>query len=113
MDIVTSTLQQIYVPGAIVEWTWGYDQTNVDYFLVTKRTDKMVTLQPIGQKNVPSNDDAWLTGHCVPDPESVLPEPPIRRKVQVWGDKEQGIRIKSYGWASLWDGKPSRWSAYA
>jgi hypothetical protein len=103
----------IYIPGRIVEFSWGYDQTNIDYYLITRRTDKFVTLQKIGSKDVSRPDSPWATGQSVPDPDNVLPDKPIRRKVQVWDGKEQGVAIESYGWASLWDGKPSNWTAYA
>ena len=102
-------IEQIYVKGKIVEHVWGYDQTNVDYFLITKRTAKFVTLQPIGRKNVHAT--GFMSGKCVPDPSRILDKPAIRRKVYIRDGRETGVAIfKSHGWASLWDGKPSHWS---
>ena len=100
----------IYTKGQIVEYSWGYDQTNIDYFVITKRTPKMVTLQPIGDKS--TYDAPSMTGTCVPDP-SVFDGDPIRRKVAVRNGEEVGIAINSYGWASLWDGEPGHYSSYA
>lgn len=103
--------EQLYTPGKIVEYSWGYDQTNIDYFIITKRQNDFVTLQPIGQKN--RDETGFMSGHCEPDPDKLLPEKPIRRKVHYYEGKEIGLAIKSYGWASLWDGRPSCWSNYA
>jgi hypothetical protein len=102
-------VEQVYVPGKIVVNSWGYDQTNIDYYLIVKRSASFVTLQPIGQK---SQEDGWLTGTCTPDPDKPLPEPTTRRKVIVRGGKEIGVKSE-FGWCDLWDGKPDHWSAYA
>ncbi|GIL15278.1 MAG: hypothetical protein BroJett039_04510 [Chloroflexota bacterium] len=105
--------KKIYVPGAIVEAVYGYEQTNIDYYVITKRSGQFVTLQAIGKKNIKELPDA-LRGTCEPDPDNVLDEKPIRRKVHVNArGEESGIAIKSYGWASLWDGRPSVWTEYA
>lgn len=107
-------VKHVYVPGKIVEFAWGYDQTNIDYFVITKRTGQFVSLQAIAQKNTDLDSPNGLTGHCVPLPDVFLTDKkPFRRKVHVWQGKEQGVAIKSYGWASLWDGKPSAWTGYA
>ena len=35
-------------PGAIFSYSWGYDQTNIDYFQVVKRAGSVVTVSPVG-----------------------------------------------------------------
>ena len=101
----------IYTKGQIVEYSWGYDQTNIDYFVITKRTPKMVTLQPIGSER--TYNAHHMTGTCMPNLGMVLDKPAIRRKVAVRDGEEVGIAINSYGWADLWDGEPGHYSAYA
>ena len=39
-------------PGAIFYNSWGYDQTNIDYWQVTKRSGSLVTLARIAQETV-------------------------------------------------------------
>lgn len=57
--------------GSILEATWGYDQTNVNYYRVTDLKGKtMVRLVPIGQRYVEQNGPGG--DKVVPDPESVL-----------------------------------------
>ena len=102
--------KQLYTVGKIVENAWGYDQTNIDYYLIVKRTAKFVTLQPIGKKNI--KETGFMSGKCEPDPSKVLNKPAIRRKVHTWEGEERGIAIYEYGWCDLWQGNPSNWSNY-
>lgn len=39
--------------GDIFRHSWGYDQTNVDYFQAVRVTAQSVVLRPIGQEQVP------------------------------------------------------------
>ena len=36
--------------GDIYVSSWGYDQTNVEYYKVIKKTEKMIWLRAVGQK---------------------------------------------------------------
>jgi hypothetical protein len=54
-----------------------------------------------------------MRGEVIPSDEPDTSEPIIRRKVHVRDGKESGIAIKSYGWASLWDGQPEHFTSYA
>lgn len=101
-----------YVEGAIVEHNWGYDQTNIDYYLITRRTEKgYLYLQPIGSK---TTETGWLTGNCEPDPTNLLDREVVRRRVITRGNEEIGVGSPNgCGWASLWDGRPGSWSNYA
>jgi len=105
-------VERVYVPGKIVVNSWGYDQTNIDYYLITKRTKNFVTLVRIGGK---STETGFMCGDCTPDPNIRLdPEryPPQRRKVLAWDGKEQGVKSE-FGWCDLWDGRADHWSSYA
>lgn len=98
------------VPGAILYCSWGYDQTNIDYYLVTKRTNAFATIVQIGYKTHIETD--YLQGTCTPDPEKITGKP-IRRKVQVSNGREIGLFPQSFSWAKLWSGNPDHWTAYA
>lgn len=106
---------EAYEPGAILEYSWGYDQTNIDYFMVTKRVDKpdgstWLTLVPV--KSAEVRETGFMSGQCVAG-QPVEGAKPFRRKLHKWDGREGGVAIRSYGWCSLWDGKPSNWSSYA
>lgn len=105
-----------YEVGAILEHSWGYDQTNIDYFAVLKRSetpkgDVWLTLVPM--TNAGTVETGFMSGETTPGTVDGSAKA-FRRKLHVWNGEERGVSIhKSYGWCSLWDGKPSRCSWYA
>ena len=96
--------QKSYQVGDILVSSWGYDQTNIDYYQVIERTAKMATIQKIGKECLDSG---------YPSEEKVMPAKdafvgkPKKKKVGTYG-----ITISSYETASLWDGKPDYQTAY-
>jgi hypothetical protein len=88
--------------------TWGWEQTNVDFYQVTKVTAGFVTLQKLQTDT--TYDSASMTGTTrgLPD-QYIVGEKPFRRKVYPHGS----VRINSYTYAYLWDGTAKRTSHYA
>jgi hypothetical protein len=43
-------------PGTIFCYSWGYDQTNVEYFQVVKRSGYIVYLEPIGCETIAGSE---------------------------------------------------------
>ena len=116
-----------YQVGAIVDSSWGYDQTNIDFYRIEKRTGQFVTLLPLksalsetaggfmsGHRRPLTTPKDYLADHDVAwgnkDPES--PKPAFRRKLCFRDGKPVGLTI-SHGWCSLWNGKPQACSWYA
>lgn len=101
--------------GAVLKCSWGYEQTNVDYYEVTKRIGKrMVEIREIGQKSENTTD---ATGQCVPVPGMFIGEP-MRRRVDEFG----AVKINSHSWARRKECTevagvkvfaPDSWTAYA
>ena len=95
--ITTPTTTQELL-GQVFVRTWGYDQTNINFYLVTKATAKTITLTAIGahrDENGYLAPAVWnLTGEILPRKK------PSFSKHGVW------VRINSYSGASLWDGTP-------
>jgi hypothetical protein len=85
--------------GDIFCSTWGYEQTNVDFFIVVKLTDKTVWLHPIGSQTV--ENCGWESNYVKPDPVHLKGEV-IRRKLQ---QSKHGVfvSINSFAWAKLVD----------
>lgn len=102
-------IEQIYTEGKIVTHTWGYEQTNIDFLKIIKRKNDFVTLQPL--ESIEQYDSQNMRGTCTPG-QPKTNEKPFRRKVHTRDDKESGIAIESYGWASLWDGMPEHFTSY-
>ena len=64
--------------GNILKASWGYDQTNIDYYEVTAVvSEQTVEIREIGSI---SRDTGWLQGECVPSPGRFI-GPPERKRV--------------------------------
>ena len=105
------TTQPTLEPGAIFACSWGYDQTNVDFYRVEKIAGAFVTLQPIAAEEA-SDGATSLTGRVVPAEPHRAEGKPFRRKLHAY-DGRPYVSIASYSGASLWDGRPMRVSHYA
>lgn len=64
--------------GDVLSTCWGYDQTNVEYFQVTKLIgDTMVEVREIARE---SEETGFMSGMCVPSPNAFIGKP-IRKRV--------------------------------
>jgi hypothetical protein len=93
--------------GDIFTDSWGYDQTNVDFFQVIEKKDRSVVLRPIGGKMVDS--EGSMSGRTVPVKDSFRGEP-IAKPVMVRmcaGKPDYYISSSHRGTLSKWDGKSS------
>lgn len=104
--------------GDIFKCSWGYDQTNVDYYEVTKVIGAMVEVCEISQM---SEETGFMSGQCVPATGQFIGKP-MRKKVNNFGSEPS---IAVYSFASAYRLKPaamignkpvydaSHWTAYA
>ena len=92
--------------GTIIYTSWGYDQTNVEFFQVVKATKSMVELRRIGTKH---NAIGSMSGQATPDTSVVVEGPLLRRKVNKYGYVKIDYCANGY----VWDGKPKYVSSYA
>jgi hypothetical protein len=84
-----------YVVGDILNSSWGYDQTNVNFYEVTDVRGKMVVIREISQRRVSDDRVTAAPGRFI--------GPPVRRKVSQGGS----VKVTQSQHASKWDGKPS------
>jgi hypothetical protein len=89
-------------PGDIMVCSWGYDQTNIDYYQVTEVRGKNVVLREISKKVV--GDSGGSSERVMPVPDSFIGEPLLKRPSGSSG--KPYVRVTSYSSAHLWDGKP-------
>ncbi|GAC1503641.1 MAG: hypothetical protein NVS1B10_08770 [Candidatus Saccharimonadales bacterium] len=92
----------------ILECSWGYEQTNVDFYEVIKVTKNFITVQRIGTSEEATN--GFMTSLATPN--RVIRKEIIRRKVHNYGAGEF-IKPEYYSSASVWDGTPQLASHYA
>jgi hypothetical protein len=116
-----------YQPGAIIYCSWGYDQTNINFYRIEKRSGAFVTLIPLRQRD--RTETGFMSGTTMPsdtpkdyakdhdpawsnkDPQN--PKPSFRRKLSIREGHINGLNVFGCGWASLWEGKPMNWTSYA
>lgn len=101
--------------GDILRSSWGYDQTNIDFYEVTALIgERMVEIREINSGATYENKN--MAGHCVPLPGDYA-GPPMRK----FADGES-VKVRSFAWAYKVDPilrggvktyDPSRYTAYA
>ena len=104
--------------GDVFRCSWGYDQTNIDFYQVTRVLERSVEIRAIDSM---SEETAWLQGTCVPALNQFIGKPKLKR-VSMVCDKPS-ISINSFSTAfrmepiAKIDNKPvfksSHWTAYA
>lgn len=114
-------------PGAILYSSWGYDQTNVDFYMVTRTTQASAWIVPMSARET---ETGFMSGYSIPlepcttervwDRETgLLTERPVvpqihRIKRTTWrSEPEEYLNLTSYSGAYLWDGKRKYASHYA
>lgn len=103
--------------GDILCASWGYDQTNIDWYEVVEVVGKStVKIREIGAKQIPG-DHPWATGECSPVKGSFLDKAEtLTRRVNKSKDG-YSVKIESWGvWARFApQGEEARrhWTAYA
>jgi len=97
------------VVGDVLYTSWGYDQTNVEWFQVleVKPSGKTVVIREICTKSV--EDTGWMCGYCMPIRDRfVKGREPMTKRVR----KGDAITIDKVRDAYKWDGKRKYWSSY-
>lgn len=93
------------VVGDILHTSWGYDQTNNDYFQVTALIGaRMIEVREIGASY---KEQGYMCGHSTPIAGS-FKGVPMRKMVN--GNR---IKVASYATAGKWSGSPNYESSYA
>jgi hypothetical protein len=88
--------------GSILKSSWGYDQTNIDFFRVVSVSNNWATLEPIGQTVVETL--AGYMGEKVA-PADVTIGKTFRRKVKHFMGEDM-VSVKTYAIATVWNGTP-------
>ena len=122
MGFVTDTENPVIVPadliGTFFVSSWGYDQTNIDFYKVVAATAKCIKIQqwsaqrddhqrltpgdgPATSYHRPYNYETGLHG----DPVVTVAKVQLKRIAAGWQGRPW-ITLTSYSGASQWDGAP-------
>lgn len=103
--------EQILKKGMIVYTSWGYDQTNIDYYKVLKIEGKKYFRMRKLQEKV--TETGFMSGHCVPIMKF---DPAFPEVVRGYKDKFGNLTVtidRVRMSVRAWDGKPKGCSWYA
>lgn len=92
--------------GTILSDSWGYEQTNVEFYIVTEVKDSTVTLQELGHIQ-DGEANSWASCYVLPDTKSPQGAPIKKRVVG------SAVRLCSSIALTLWDGRRCYKSWYA
>jgi hypothetical protein len=87
--------------GDIFYCSWGYDQTNIDFYQVTQVKGKNVVIREIGKVS-PGGD--VTSERVVADPNEFVGPPMLKRLQQAGGGDRVYIKVHSFANAYPWDG---------
>lgn len=97
-----------YKAGDILYTSWGYDQTNIEFFqVVAIPSDKSITVREIASA-MPRGEEGFMSGRVVAVPDKFTGEP-VTKRVSPSGS----IKFASYRYAWKWDGRERYCSWYA
>jgi hypothetical protein len=117
--------KETFEVGQFAYYSWGYDQTNIDWFKVVKRNEKSIWFVPVPSGH--NSTHSSMSGDCVPidkpilvkkdwkkiDGEHQLVEMPTQFRKNVKGGRKGEICSGDYGLIYPWDGKPKFYSSWA
>jgi hypothetical protein len=109
VDKESSLVSQIRV-GDIFVNTWGYEQTNADFYKVINKSKTFVKLRKLKDRIV-EDKNGFMTGSAFPVDEFDSSEPEVFIKKPYLFMGRIYVRMK-YGSAERWDGTPVRISWY-
>lgn len=94
--------------GDILYSSWGWEQTNIDFYQVTKILGKRnVEITQISQSN-DTTDMPYDQGKTMPIPHRFVGQP-IKKVVK----NGNSVTLTNYASAYPWDGRPLHYSTYA
>lgn len=107
-----STFRHAYKVGDVLVSSWGYDQTNIDFFqVVALKGAHQVVIRKIAGESVPGPGVAPMSGYVTARPGEFIGEEMVKR-VQFDGSGGY-VSMSSYASAYPWDGRPRYESWYA
>lgn len=95
--------------GEIFYNSWGYEQTNIDFYQIVEAAAKSVKIRPIGKSN--EGECGFMSNYVAPVKDLFIGEPETKILQML---KSGEVYIKSrHGWISKWDREKITESHYA
>lgn len=98
--------------GFIFHYSWGYDQTQCEYFQVTEKNGKMVTIREIGSTSIADGTPQPMSEYRIAVKDSFLENSkPLKKRLQ-FSSGVPYLKMKC-GYARPWKGDKNYCSWYA
>lgn len=100
--------------GAILTDSWGWEQTNIDFYCIVKRAGLWITVLPMSKKT--SEEIGFMTNHELPGEINFCADPQRKKLKTDAHGKDYGFSFRDYaggGWCRLWDGQKETSTHYA
>lgn len=94
--------------GDIFRCSWGWEQTNVDFYKVISRKGRKVIVRQIGANIV--STDSWASGKKVPSDNFIDEEKTFTLH---FSGSDPHFKMSDFETASRWNGQPSFYSEWA
>jgi hypothetical protein len=99
--------------GTVLYASWGYEQTNINYWQVTRRMKGgVIEVRPIAAD---SRETGSMVGECMPR-RDVFTGPAERHRIGCYGAPgawNYYVSWKSLASMYIWNGEKNHWTAYA
>ena len=93
--------------GDILYTSWGYEQTNIDFYeIVARRGKSTLALRKL---KCSSEDEGWCRHKVMPLKGQFAGDQTLTRRISKHGT----AKIESYAWLHPWDGAPKHATSYA
>jgi len=104
-----------FAVGDIFHWSWGWGQTNCDFFQAIAVSKGTVTLRKIASQTHSHGDGSSMSDMRVAVKDSFVTdeEPFVKRPQCHGGEKSSWYIPMKHGYCDLWDGRPEYCSWYA
>jgi len=90
--------------GAILHYSWGYDQTNCEFYQVVSLKAKAIIIRRIAGALTPDGGCGPMSGSMVPCPDNFIEAEEM--KIPKMGYKGNSLVSMEFGIADKWDGRP-------
>lgn len=95
------------VPGTILHASWGYEQTNHDFYQVVERRGKATLI--LRQLRVAKESEGWARDKVTPLKDQFTDDPPLTRRI----GKHGHAKVNAYTFLHIWEGRPMHATSYA
>ncbi len=100
--------------GDILYTSWGYDQTNIDFYQIVELIGKSTAkIRQIGEKIVGNEQGHSMSATKIAIKDAFLPnEKEMTKRICQLYTNDACIRISSFETAFIWDGRPKNYNWY-